>query len=136
MKYKEATQSKSTVNAYIKTYKRFYMNDPIIKEDLAKIAVPTLRVWLQKVIDKYKLNFKSYSKFSVVFNQLFKYALQVFQNFVVFFVVICKKICIPQISDVSAYSKTPEHYKECPGASIKNSFSTEFVRHSFYDVIC
>ena len=57
MKYKEATQSKSTVNAYIKTYKRFYMNDPIIKEDLAKIAVPTLRVWLQKVIDKYKLNF-------------------------------------------------------------------------------
>lgn len=76
MKYKEATQSKSTVNAYIKTYKRFYMNDPIIKEDLAKIAVPTLRVWLQKVIDKHKLNFKSYSKFSVVFNQLYKYALQ------------------------------------------------------------
>ena len=39
MKYKEATQSKSTVNAYIKAYKRFYMNDPIIKEDLSKIAV-------------------------------------------------------------------------------------------------
>ena len=76
MKYKEATQSKSTVNAYIKTYKRFYMNDPIIKEDLSKIAVPTLRIRLQKIIDEYKLNFKSYNKFSVVFNQLYKYALQ------------------------------------------------------------
>ena len=76
MKYKEATQSKSTVNAYIKAYKRFYMNDPIIKEDLSKIAVPTLRIWLQKIIDEYKLNFKSYNKFSVVFNQLYKYALQ------------------------------------------------------------
>ena len=76
MKYKEATQSKSTVNAYIKAYKRFYMNDPIVKEDLSKIAVPTLRIWLQKIIDEYKLNFKSYNKFSAVFNQLYKYALQ------------------------------------------------------------
>lgn len=76
MKYKEATQSKSTVNAYIKAYKRFYMNDPIIKEDLSKIAIPTLRIWLQKNIDEYKLSFKSYNKFSVVFNQLYKYALQ------------------------------------------------------------
>lgn len=75
-KYKEATQSKSTVNAYIKAYKRFYMNDPIIKEDLSKITVPRLRVWLPKVIEENKLNFKAYNKFSVVFNQLYKYALQ------------------------------------------------------------
>ena len=65
MKYKEATQSKSTVNAYIKAYKRFYMNDPIIKEDLSKIAVPTLRIWLQKIIDEYKLNFLTESMYAV-----------------------------------------------------------------------
>lgn len=76
MQYKEATQSKSTVNAYIKTYQKFYQNDPIIKEDLSKIQVPRLRMWLQKNINEYKMNFKSYSKFSVVLNQLYKYAVQ------------------------------------------------------------
>lgn len=76
MQYKEATQSKSTVDAYIKAYKRFYKDDPMIKNNLAKIAVPTLKMWLQKVINKHKLNYKAYSKFAVVFNQLYKYAVQ------------------------------------------------------------
>lgn len=76
MQYKEATQSKNTVDAYIKAYKRFYKDDPIIKTDLARIAVPTLKMWLQKVIDKHKLNYKAYSKFAVIFNQMFKYAVQ------------------------------------------------------------
>lgn len=76
MQYKEATQSKSTVDAYIKAYKRFYMDDPIITEDLACITVPRLKMWLQKIIDKNKLNFKAYNKFSVVLNQMYKYALE------------------------------------------------------------
>ncbi len=76
MKYKEATQSKSTLDAYIKAYKRFYADDPIIMADISKIAVPSLKMWLQQVIDKYKLDYKAYSKFSVVFNQLYKYAVQ------------------------------------------------------------
>lgn len=76
MKYKEATQSKSTVDAYIKAYKRFYADDHIIMADISKIAVPILKMWLQQVIDKYKLDYKAYSKFSVVFNQLYKYAVQ------------------------------------------------------------
>ena len=74
--YKEATQIQVTVDAYIKTYKRFYKDDPIIKRDLSTIAVPTLRIWLEKKIREYKLNCKSYNKFAVVFNQLYKYAIQ------------------------------------------------------------
>lgn len=76
MQYKEATQSKSTVDAYIKSFKRFYADDPMITSDISKIAVPTLKKWLQQKIDRYKLNYKAYSKFSVVFNQLYKYAVQ------------------------------------------------------------
>ena len=76
MQYKEATQSKSTIDEYIKSYNRFYKDDAIIKEDLSKIAVPTLKMWLQSIIDKHKLNFKAYHKFSVVFNQMYKYALE------------------------------------------------------------
>ena len=76
MHYKECTQSKGTVDAYIKAYNRFYANDPIIYEDMRKITVPRLKMWLQQVIDKYKLNYKAYSKFSVVFNQLYKYCME------------------------------------------------------------
>ncbi len=76
MKYKEATQSATTVNAYIKTYNRFYKNDPIIHEDLSKISVPTLRIWLETKIREHQMNYKAYSKFSVVFNQLYKYAME------------------------------------------------------------
>ena len=76
MQYKEATQSPSTIDAYIKSYNRFYANDEIIKINLAKISVPKLKMWLQKIIDTHKLNYKAYSKFSVVFNQLYKYAVE------------------------------------------------------------
>ena len=76
MRYKEATQSQSTIDAYIKSFNRFYKDDPIIQEDLSLITVPTLKMWLQKTIDTYKLNFKSYNKFSVVLNQMYKYALE------------------------------------------------------------
>lgn len=76
MQYKDATTSKGTINAYVKAYKRFYKDDPIIKEDLSKIAVPTLRMWLETKIREHKLNYKAYSKFAVVFNQLYKYAVQ------------------------------------------------------------
>lgn len=76
MEYKEATTSKTTVDAYIKAYKRFYKDDSIIKEDLSQLKVPTLRMWLETMIRRHKLNYKSYSKFAVVFNQLFKYAVE------------------------------------------------------------
>lgn len=76
MQYKDATTSKSNIDAYVKAYKRFYKDDPIIKEDLSKIAVPTLRMWLETKIREHKLNYKAYEKFSVVFNQLYKYAIQ------------------------------------------------------------
>lgn len=76
MQYKNATTSKSNVDAYIKSYKRFYKDDPIIHEDLSKIAVPTLRVWLETKIRQHKLNYKAYNKMAVVFNQLYKYAIQ------------------------------------------------------------
>lgn len=76
MQYKNATTSKSNVDAYIKSYKRFYKDDPIIREDLSKIAVPPLRVWLETKIRQHKLNYKAYNKMAVVFNQLYKYAIQ------------------------------------------------------------
>lgn len=76
MTYKEATTSKTTVDAYIKAYNRFYKDDPIIKEDLSQIKAPRLRMWLETMIRTYKLNYKSYNKFAVVFNQLFKYAVE------------------------------------------------------------
>lgn len=76
MQYKDATTSKGTVNAYIKAYKRFYKDDSIIKEDLSKIKIPTLRMWLETKIREHKLNYKAYQKFAVVFNQLFKYAVE------------------------------------------------------------
>lgn len=76
MQYKSATTSQATVNAYIKAYKRFYQDDTIIKADLSKMAVPTLRMWLESKIREYKLNYKAYNKMAVVFNQLFKYAVQ------------------------------------------------------------
>lgn len=76
MEYKEATTSKTTVDAYIKAYNRFYKDDSIIKEDLSQLKVPTLRMWLETMIRTHKLNYKSYSKFAVVFNQLFKYAVE------------------------------------------------------------
>ena len=69
MQYKEATQAKGTVNEYTKAYKRFYANDPIIYEDMQKITVTRLKKWLCQIIKKYKLNYKAYNKFSVVFNQ-------------------------------------------------------------------
>lgn len=76
MGYKEATQSQSTIDAYIKSFKRFYKNDPIIQEDLSQITVPRLKMWLQQKIEFYKLNFKAYNKFSVILNQMYKYALE------------------------------------------------------------
>ena len=76
MQYKDATTSINTVKEYVKAFNRFYKNDPIIKEDLTKIAIPTLRMWLEKNIRRYKLNYKSYEKMAVVFNQLYKYAIQ------------------------------------------------------------
>lgn len=76
MEYKEATTSKTTVDAYIKAYNRFYKDDEIIKEDLSQIKVPTLRMWLETKIREHKLNYKAYNKFAVVFNQLFKYAVE------------------------------------------------------------
>ena len=76
MEYKEATTSKTTVDAYIKAYNRFYKDDSIIKEDLSQIKAPRLRKWLETMIRTHKLNYKSYGKFAVVFNQLFKYAVE------------------------------------------------------------
>lgn len=76
MQYKDATTSINNVKEYVKAYNRFYKNDAIIKEDLTKIAVPTLRMWLEKNIREHKLNYKSYEKMAVVFNQLYKYAVQ------------------------------------------------------------
>ena len=75
MQYKDATTCKSNVKEYVKAYKRFYKDDPIIKEDLTKIQVPTLRMWLENNIRKHKLNYKAYEKMAVVFNQLYKYAI-------------------------------------------------------------
>ena len=76
MQYKKATTSITNVEEYVKAYNRFYKDDPIIKKDLSKIQVPTLRMWLENNIREYKLNKKSYQKMAVVFNQLYKYAIQ------------------------------------------------------------
>jgi len=76
MQYKKATTSINNVEEYVKAYNRFYKGDPITNEDLTKIAVPTLRVWLEKNIREHKLNYKAYEKMAVVFNQLYKYAIQ------------------------------------------------------------
>lgn len=73
MQYKEATQAKGTINEYTKAYNRFYANDPIIYEDMQKITATRLKVWLRNIIEKYKMNYKAYNKFSVVFNQMYKY---------------------------------------------------------------
>ncbi len=75
MRYKDSTTSKNNVREYVKAYNRFYKDDPIIKEDLTKIQVPTLRMWLENNIRKHKLNYKAYEKMAVVFNQLYKYAI-------------------------------------------------------------
>ena len=74
MQYKKSTQKQGTVMAYIKSYKRFYKDASIIHRPLDEIKVPELRAWLQSNIDEYHLTAKSYHKFSVLFRQMYEYA--------------------------------------------------------------
>lgn len=76
MEYKRATQKMGTLNMYVKAYNKYYANDPIIKKDLSKIDAATLKIWLCNNIKKYKMNYKTYGQMSVVFNQMYKYALE------------------------------------------------------------
>jgi len=76
MEFKKATQKPGTINMYIKAYQRYYKDDEICKKDLSKIDSIELRIWLCKNIEKYKLSYKPYQQMTVVFNQLYKYAIE------------------------------------------------------------
>ena len=45
----------------------------IYEQIMKKITVTQLETWLGRIVKKHKMNYKSYNKFSVVFNQLYKY---------------------------------------------------------------
>ena len=74
MDYKMKVVSPSTIDAYVKSYKRFYQNDPIADKPLEEITKPELETWLIAHVDKYEMDKKAYHKFSVVFSQLCEYA--------------------------------------------------------------
>lgn len=76
MEYKKATQKQGTINMYVKAYQKYYENDSIATMDLSKIDAVTLKIWLCNNINKYKLNYKAYNQMSVVFNQLYKFAIE------------------------------------------------------------
>lgn len=74
MQYKSKMQAPTTIDAYIKSYKRFYQNDPIIHEDLNKLSQTRLEMWLADHVQKYQMDYKAYHKFSVLFSQMYDYA--------------------------------------------------------------
>ena len=74
MEYKSSLQAPTTIDAYVKSYKRFYKDDPIIHEDLNLLSQTKLEMWLAANVKKYQMDYKAYHKFSVLFSQLFAYA--------------------------------------------------------------
>ncbi|MBQ9061430.1 MAG: site-specific integrase [Eubacterium sp.] len=74
MEYKSRVRAETTVNAYVKTWKKYYKDDPIIKKDLRELTTPELEIWLADHIKAEQMNYKKFSKFSVLFRQLCEYA--------------------------------------------------------------
>ncbi len=76
MAYKVATQKPGTINMYIKAFNKYYKDDEIIKRDLTQIDTIDLKMWLCNNIETHKMAYKAYQQMAVVFNQLYKYALE------------------------------------------------------------
>lgn len=74
MQYKSKLVAPTTIDAYVKTYKRFYKDDPIIYESLSMISQTRLETWLADHVKQYQMDYKAYHKFSVLFSQMFVYA--------------------------------------------------------------
>ena len=74
MAYETTFKAAATITCYVKAFKKYYRDDPIIHENLNEIKAIDLEIWLKKQIEKYKLSFKSYSKMSVLFTQMYSYA--------------------------------------------------------------
>lgn len=74
MRYKESTRQSTTIEAYVKTYKSHYKNDPISSKDLRTLTIPDLEMWLSAKIKERDMDTKMFSKFVCPFSELCKWA--------------------------------------------------------------
>lgn len=76
MEYKSKLVKGTTINAYIKSYKKHYANAPITKKPLSKITIPEMESWLADTIRTYDMDYKAFHKFSVLFAQMYEWAVR------------------------------------------------------------
>ncbi len=72
--YRSSLQKANTIKEDIKSYQKYYLNDPISKKDLNKIKSVDLEQWLADNIRKYKMTIHSYSKMKAPLSQMYKWA--------------------------------------------------------------
>lgn len=76
MEYKSKLVKGTTINAYIKSYKKYYANASITKKPLSKITIPEMESWLADMIRTYDMDYKAFHKFSVLFTQMYEWAVR------------------------------------------------------------
>lgn len=72
--YRATMQKANTVKEDIKSYNKYYLNDPISKKDLNTIKSIDLEQWLATNILKYEMGIHTYSKMKTPLSQLYKWA--------------------------------------------------------------
>ncbi len=72
--YRSSLQKANTIKEDIKSYNKYYLNDPISQKDLNSIKSVDLEQWLAMNIRKYEMGIHSYSKMKTPLSQMFKWA--------------------------------------------------------------
>ena len=72
--YRSSLQKANTIKEDIKSYNKYYLNDPISSQNLDEIKSVDLEQWLANNILKYRMTIHSYSKMKTPLSQLYKWA--------------------------------------------------------------
>ena len=72
--YRSSMQKANTIKEDIKSYQKYYLNDPISTQDLTTIKSVDLEQWLANNIRKYEMGIHTYSKMKTPLSQMYKWA--------------------------------------------------------------
>ena len=72
--YKAALVKGTTIDVYVKTYKKYYAADPFLRTPIDDIKVPQLQQWLAEHVKAGEMNKHSYSKFVAPFAEFCRWA--------------------------------------------------------------
>ncbi len=72
--YRASMQKANTIKEDIKSYNKYYLNDPISTQDLNKIKSVDLEQWLANNIRKHEMGIHTYSKMKTPLSQMYKWA--------------------------------------------------------------